>query len=63
MHKYNKININNLIVETLHPKNIIAKLYTNNYNEDMINKIIFIMNNSIKKKDFYSYKKITSRFF
>jgi len=61
METYDKIRVNNLICETLHPKNIIAKLYTNNYSENYKNKLIIMMNDYIIKKDFNSYKKIASR--
>ena len=40
MEDYDKINVNNFICETLHPENIIAKLYTNYLDEDCKNKFI-----------------------
>ena len=58
MEKYEKIKVNNIICETLHPNNIIAKLYNSNYGEEYKNKIICIMNESINKNDKISYKKI-----
>ena len=58
MEKYDKININNLICETLHPKNIIAKLYMSNLEEEYKNKIIEIMNHSIIKNNYKSYNRI-----
>ena len=61
MEKYEKINVNNIMCETLHPNNIIAKLYNSNYGEDYKNKIICIMNESINKNDKNSYIKITKR--
>jgi hypothetical protein len=61
MDKYNKINVNNLICETLHPNNIIAKLYKINYSKEYINKLIITMNDCIIKNDPIAYKKITSR--
>ena len=63
MEKYEKINVNNLICETLHPKNIIAKLYTSNLNKEYKNKIIVIMNNSIINNDHKSYKKMVNLLF
>jgi len=59
MEKYDTINVNNLICETLHPNNIIAKLFTSNLSQEYKNKLI-IINNSIMKKEYKSNKK--SRF-
>jgi uncharacterized repeat protein (TIGR03803 family) len=61
MEKYEKINVNNIICETLHPNNIIAKLYNSNYEEKYKNKIIYIMNESINKNDKNSYIKMINR--
>ena len=61
MEKYTSIIVNNLICETLDPKNMIAKLYTSNFSEKYKNNIVTIMNNSILKKDYPTYKKIISR--
>ena len=47
--------------ETLHPNNIIAKLYNSNYYEEYKNKIIYIMNESINKNDKNSYIKMMKR--
>jgi len=58
MEKYEKIKVNNIMCETLHPNNIIAKLYNSNYGEEYKNKIIYIMNESINKNDKNSYTKI-----
>ena len=58
MEKYEKIKVNNIVCETLHPNNIIAKLYNSNYGEEYKNKIIYIMNESINKNDKNSYTKI-----
>ena len=60
MENHEKINVNNLICETLHPKNIIAKIYNSKLSEKYKNKIIIIMNNSIKNNDYLIYKKITN---
>ena len=56
MKNYRTININNLFCETLHPENIIAKLYTNiNINkEEIFNKL----NKCILTNDYSNYKKI-----
>jgi len=61
MEKYEKINVNNIMCETLHPNNIIAKLYNSNYEEKYKNKIIYIMNESINKNDKNSYIKMINR--
>jgi len=61
MENYETILVNNLICETLCPTNVIAKLYTSNISEDCKNKIIVLMNNSIIKNDYLSYKKIIAR--
>jgi hypothetical protein len=60
MERYDKITINNLICETLHPDNFIARLYNSNISEDYKNKLVVLMNDSIKKNNITSYKKITS---
>ena len=60
MEEYDKINVNNLICETLHPKNIIAKLYKTRFSKKEKNTIIKTLNDSIKKKDLISYKRILS---
>ena len=57
MEKHKKMNVNNMIVETLHPENIIAKLYLNNYSKIETLKIIKQINHygkqiSIKNKPF-----------
>lgn len=62
LENHSVVKINNLICETLHPNNPIAKLYLNVTNEDYKNKIISTMNYSIVHKDIQTYKKIISRF-
>lgn len=58
LEKHDKVHVNNLVCETLHPKNNIAKLYTNNFNEDYKNTIIVMMNDSILSNDFQLYNKV-----
>ena len=58
LEKHDKVYVNNLVCETLHPKNNIAKLYTNNFNEDYKNTIIVMMNDSILSNDFQLYNKV-----
>ena len=59
MEKYDKVIVNNLICETLHPNNIIAKLIKNNYTEEYKNKLIILINEYIINKDFEKIKKIS----
>jgi surface protein len=60
MKEYDIIVVNNLICETLHPNHLIAKLYNSDYDNEYKKKITIIMNDAIKKKNYNSYKKITS---
>lgn len=48
MKNYSTINVNNLICETLHPNNIIAKIFSGNISDENKNRLI-IINNSTKK--------------
>ena len=44
------MNVNNLTVETLHPHNVVAKLYSGKYNEEEKRKIIVgISNNTLRR--------------
>jgi hypothetical protein len=56
--EHNVMSVNNIICETLHPNNIIAKLYTSSLSEAYKNNIIYMLNDSLKKKDLASYKTI-----
>jgi hypothetical protein len=49
MEKHYIININNIRVETLNPKNIVAKLYTSNYNDEEKMKLILEINEISRK--------------
>jgi len=55
MHSHGIISVGNMICETLHPDNKIAKLFIDN---SSCHDIISQMNNAIHKKDVLSYKKI-----
>jgi len=59
MEKYDKIIVNNLICETLHPNNIIAKIIKNNYTEEYKNKIIILMNKYIMNKEYSQIRKLS----
>lgn len=61
METHSKIRANNMICETLHPNNVIAKLYSNNLDENNKNNIIVIMNECINKNDYSTYKKTISQ--
>jgi hypothetical protein len=47
LEKYDKMVVNNLIVETLDPQNPIAQLYTTEYNDEERNYLINYWNNHI----------------
>ena len=58
---YGKMSVNNLVCETLHPENIIAKLYTSNFSKTYTQNVISIMNESLLKGDLHAYKTIVNR--
>ena len=60
MEDYSKIHVNKLICETLHPDNIIAKLYTrkSKYTADESDTIVVLLKECIKNKDYKTYNKI-----
>jgi len=62
METYEKINVNNIICETLHPNNIIAQLYNSTISKELKNKIIFQMNESINKNDNESFINVCESF-
>jgi len=55
---HGKMQVNNLVCETLHPDNVIAKLYTGNYTKDEQHTLIKQLNASLTKRDLPTYKKI-----
>ena len=55
------MNVNNLICETLHPENVVAKLYSSNYSVSYKNNVVILLNDTLIKKDFKSYKSIVDR--
>jgi hypothetical protein len=61
MEKHDKLKVNNLTFETLDPKNIIAQLYTSNFDEEYKNKIVVMLNHSIMQKDHRLYQNIINR--
>ena len=50
-----------MVCETLHPDNIIAKLYTRFTDKQARDEIIYKLNKYIKNKDYVSYKNIINR--
>ena len=59
--EYGTMRVNNLICETLHPENIIAKLYTNNYTGEERTDIIIQLNESLEKKEYVKYKNVVNK--
>jgi hypothetical protein len=58
---YGTINVNNLICETLHPENIIAKLYMQNYTDTERTALVYQMNTALTNNDFITYKSVIHR--
>jgi uncharacterized membrane protein len=58
---YGTINVNNLICETLHPENIIAKLYRQNYTDTERTALVYQMNTALTNHDITSYKSVVDR--
>lgn len=59
---YSVMTIHNLVVETLHPNNVIAKIYNGNYTIEQKNKIIKMLNQYTKRKAVNSRIKLTCNF-
>ena len=58
---YSVMNVNNLKCETLHPDNVIAKLYTCDFSESYKQKVVSIMNEALTQRDLPAYKNIVNR--
>jgi len=56
--EHGTININNMMCETLHPDNIIAKLYMR---KEDIRPLVCQLNSSLENKDFDSYSEVVHR--
>ena len=56
--KHSKMIVNNMIVETLDPTNIVAKLYNGNYTLEEFNKISVEISAAVAKDDKKQYEKI-----
>jgi uncharacterized repeat protein (TIGR03803 family) len=61
MEKHDLINVNNLVCETLHPNNIVAKLHNSRLKQKEKNEIILRLNESIHQKDPISYARVARR--
>ena len=61
MENHGTMSVNNLICETLHPDNLIAKIYRNRFTDDYNDRVIYIMNNALEKRKYYEYKTIINR--
>jgi hypothetical protein len=69
MEKHYIMNVNNMSVETLNPKNIVAKLYTNQHSPEEKMKLILEINEITKNnknknncENYNGYEKITQNF-
>jgi hypothetical protein len=58
---HSTMRVNNLECETLHPHNTIAKLYTGRFNDLERNELIHLMNDSLERKDYPTYKNVVQR--
>jgi homoserine kinase len=58
MEKHDNMMINNLICETLHPENIMAKICGGKYNSSEKNRICAVLTEIIKKNNFKAYKQL-----
>lgn len=58
---YSTMKVNNMVCETLHPDNVIAKLHMSTFSEDYKQNMISIMNESLIKRDLHAYKAIVNR--
>jgi hypothetical protein len=61
LEKSGKMVINNMVCETLHPENIIAKLYTNGYTDKERTNIVCELNNSLMKRNLPMYKNVLAK--
>ena len=58
LENYSVMTVNNLIVETLHPNNIIAKIYNGDYSPEQKNKLIQLVNTYTRRSTENSKKKL-----
>jgi hypothetical protein len=58
MEEHGLVHVNNLICETLHPDNLIAKIYNSPHTQEYKNNFIDSMNDSLRRRDGLAYKSI-----
>ena len=58
---YSTMSVNNMVCETLHPNNVIARLYSSNISDTYKQNLISIMNDALRRKDEVAYKSIVNR--
>ena len=51
MDDYYTMEVNNLICETLHPSNIVAKIHNSSYSDEDKQKIFDLLSKALKNKD------------
>ena len=56
--KHSVMTVNNMRCETLHPDNVIAKIYTHGYTEAEQNNLIVELNTALETRDLHKYKKL-----
>lgn len=61
MEEYDTISVNNMTCETLHPNNLVAKLYNSKLTPEFKQNMIIKMNKSIKDDNYESYKETTTK--
>jgi hypothetical protein len=59
LERYDKMMVNNLIVETLDPENIIAQMYSNKFSKEKREYLIKKYNNFIKTKSIRNYVELS----
>jgi hypothetical protein len=64
MEDYTMMAVNNIVCETLDPNNIIAKFHTHKckYTDEQRDKILVLLDNCVKKKDYATYHKILQQY-
>jgi hypothetical protein len=63
METYNKLRVNNLICETLHPENVVAQLYSGNFKESDKGDIIKTLNNCVYRNNPKEYEALVKYIF
>jgi len=58
MEQHDKMIVNNMITETLHPDNLVAKLHTGKFTQEEKNTIIIDINECVKTNNERKFKKL-----